>query len=102
MTETEGCRVCGVSEIPHRAAEMTGDTKHQFSTDGSLKAVDPQSRARQQRQSQPILVVGAIDTGLRKLLLDKGILTNEDFATLLSPGPGDEGDRGTGETQSPE
>lgn len=98
---SDGCRVCGSQdEQLHRTKEQDGILNHQWSTTGELIRVakTPPSRARQ----TPILVVGGIDTGLRKLLLDKGILTHEDFASLLSSGPGTEGDRGDRETPTPE
>jgi hypothetical protein len=99
-TEGSPCLLCGKNELPHAQAEARGEINHRWTDTGKLIPVDPKSR-RKSPQS-PILVVGAVDTGLRKLLLDKGLLTHEDFASLLGAGPSTEGDRGAGETPSSE
>lgn len=93
MTNEEPCSICGGTEDEHDVLN------HEYNLHNQLI---PKNRKKSTpRGQQPILVVGAIDTGLRRLLLEKGILTNEDFATLFSAGTGADGDRGAGETQSP-
>lgn len=93
MMSEEPCSICGGDKDEHEVLN------HEWNLYNQLIPRDRKKPTP--RGQQPILVVGAIDTGLRRLLLEKGILTNEDFATLLSAGTSADGDRGTGETQSP-
>ena len=96
MTD-DRCAVCGTEETPHREAEAAGKIRHRFSVDGKLEAVRSEP---QRRQGQiPIMVVGAVDVNLRQLLHQKGILTDEDLAALLNPGPRIAGDREPGQTE---
>jgi hypothetical protein len=46
-------------------------------------------------------MVGAIDFELRRVLLEKGIINNEDFAALYHLGASAPGDREAGEAPSP-
>lgn len=73
------CLVCGTDRDDH------GPMNHQFSEDGELRPVDRSTPRRQKNPQPTVIVAGAIDMPLRKLLLDKGILTSEDFAALLDP-----------------
>jgi hypothetical protein len=86
------CSICGSPKEHHDRMNHEYNLHNQLITRSNTS---PKATAQ-----QPILVVGAIDTGLRRLLLEKGILTNEDFATLFSVGASTEGDRGTGEIPS--
>lgn len=100
--KTDGCGICGEDdESKHRAAEQLGSLNHQWSTTGALIPVQRNGSTRPPRPQQPIMVVGALDLALRRLLVDKGILTDADLASLLSPGLGNDGDRGTGATPPP-
>lgn len=93
MTTEEPCSICGAPKDDH------GGMNHEFNLHNQLIPKSPTRPTP--RAQQPIFVVGAIDTSLRKLLLDKGIISHEDLASLFSAGAGTEGDRATGQAESP-
>ena len=85
----EVCSICGGSEDEH------GSLHHEFNLNNQLI---PRSREVKRPKVERIpTVVGAIDLELRHILLEKGIITNEDFAALRNPGAGAAGDREAGE-----
>lgn len=89
----DACSICGGSKDEHE------DMNHEFNLNNELITKD--KSPRQQRQRVVPTVVGAYDIELRRILLDKGIITNEDFTALRNPGTCASGDREAGETPSP-
>jgi hypothetical protein len=88
------CLICGETDRDRHT-----DRNHQFSEDGELRPVDRSTPRRQNNPQPTVIVAGAIDMPLRKLLLDKGLLTSEDFAALLDSAESSLGrDRGHRET----
>lgn len=87
----EACTICGGTKDEHE------ELNHEFNLNNQL--IPKQRTASRPQSRAPIMVVGAIDTQLRKILLDKGILTNEDFAPVRNSGSGPDGDRETGSTE---
>lgn len=85
------CYICGgIGRGPHSQKEQSGEVNHKFSENGDLV---PVQRGSAQRPSNPqVIVAGAIDAPLRRLLIKKGILTDEDFSSLLDPGTSTSGD----------
>jgi hypothetical protein len=85
------CGVCGTPQGQH------GGMNHKFSAEGILEVVEPQ---KQRKSSAP----SSIDIPLRLLLIDKGLITQEDLTVkemqlrdklrgAAAPGRGDpEGD----------
>lgn len=89
----EPCTICGNAEDEHDAMN------HQYNLNHELITKVRSTPAKQRRQTNQIMVVGAMDTDLRRILLDKGIITGEDFAALRDPGTGPAGDRATGQAE---
>lgn len=84
------CSICGGTEDDHKMLH------HQFNLHNQLipkKTLEPKAQV----QRVPT-VIGGIDLELRHILLEKGIITNEDFTALRNPGGGPSGNRETGET----
>lgn len=86
----EICSICGGCKDDHEILN------HEFNLNNQLI---PKDRSTPKRQPAGIpMVVGAIDIDLRRILLEKGIINNEDFTALRHPRTGTAGDRETGET----
>jgi hypothetical protein len=98
---SDRCSLCGLEEEPHAQAEADRRVNHRWSPNGDLIPLPPAGNSAPRQPQQPIMVVGAIDTTLRKILLRKGIITDEDFTAILDPGSSAEGNRGDRETPSP-
>lgn len=101
MYEPPRCGICGLLRGEHDDREALGTTNHEFNEAGDLIPKDRAKAQRPQTQSFP-RVIGVYDLELRKILLDKGIISNEDFAALLNPGTRASRDRETGEAPSSE
>lgn len=85
----DACSICGGSKDEHEALN------HEFNLHNQLI---PKERSKPRPQPRQIpTVIGGIDIELRRVLLEKGIITNEDFTSLRHPGAGAPGDRETGE-----
>jgi hypothetical protein len=99
---SERCWVCGSDDRP-RHDELVANyvIHHRWSPNGDLVRAERPLPASPKQPRQQIMVVGAVDTTLRKILMDKGIISDQDFAALLDPGDSTDGDRGSGETPSP-
>lgn len=99
---SERCGICGSDDRPYHDELVANKVlHHKWSVDGNLEAVHPTPPAKRQPPKNQIMVVGAIDISLRKLLHDKGIISDEDFAALCNPGTRPAGDREAGEAPSP-
>lgn len=97
---TDQCLVCGIYKPEHDKAEFLRTVNHRFSNDGALEALPKPPPGKKSPSRPQIMVVGAVDVALRQLLVDKGILTHEDLATLLDPGTGTAGNPEDRETES--
>lgn len=100
MYEVTRCGLCSRGEGEHAALEELGQINHRFSENGNLEQID-RSTPKKQPRAVPT-VVGAYDMELRRILLDKGIISHEDFTALRNPGAGASGDREAGEAPSSE
>lgn len=96
----ELCEICSVDRPTHRNRESRGELNHRFSEEGELVQLE-RPTPRQQQPSRIQTMVGAIDFELRRVLLEKGIINNEDFAALYHLGASAPGDREAGEAPSP-
>lgn len=89
------CSICAGSKDEHE------EMNHEFNLNNELIPKDRSTPKMKQPRSMP-RVVGAYDIELRQILLNKGIISHEDFAALRNLGAGATGDRETGETEGSE
>lgn len=92
MSET--CSICGKDKDSH--AELN----HEFNTNGQLIPKAKPVPSNKPQQVRSATVIGAWDLELRQVLVNKGIITNEDLASLRNPNPGPTGDREAGQGES--
>lgn len=101
MKMDDRCGICDSDEPEqHQLDEANGVIHHRWSIAGDLVPVD--RRPQKQRQQPPITVIRSVDTSLRRLLMEKGVLTDEDIATLFNFDLGIARDRETGPTKGTE
>jgi len=100
MTTTDPCLICGLDEREHKAQEAAGKIRHAWTNTGELVVSQAKLSAQPRRQPQ-VVIANGVDLQLRRILMDKGIISNEDFTALLDPGHGDLGDREDREAQTP-
>lgn len=100
MTTTDPCLICGVGEHQHKAQETAGDIRHAWTNTGELVVSQARLGPAPRRQPQ-VVIANGVDLQLRRILMDKGIISNEDFTALLDPGHSDLGDREDREAQTP-
>lgn len=86
------CSICGGSKEDHEMLH------HEFNLFNQLIPKHKPQKANQPVQRVPT-VIGGIDLELRHILLEKGIISNEDFTALRNPGGSPSRDRATGETE---
>lgn len=81
------CKICGKDVDRHRDLESDGIINHKFSRDGALETLERAGKKTDRRQE--VMVVPGADLTLRKLLIEKGILSEQDFidAGALGSGP---------------
>jgi len=90
------CKICGmVGQTPHIEAEQAGIRNHKFSENGELVTTDRRPKSVAQTQA-PTVIIRTVDTSLRHLLFQKGIIDDADLATLFNLDLGIARDRETG------
>lgn len=93
MTDEERCSICGKNREQHQELETQRVIHHQFSSNGELLEID---RTPKNKSQQEVMVVPGADILLRRLLLEKGVLSESDFLDSGAAGVGLVGDRPTG------
>lgn len=101
MTDEPLCPICGKNETEHRELEAQRILNHQFSRNGELNPTDRSPKAPQKRESEIMVLPGA-DLLLRKLLVEKGVLSESDFSDAGAIGWQRGADRGNRSEESPE
>jgi hypothetical protein len=91
MTET--CGLCGKDRDSH------DELNHEFNTNGQLIPKAKPSPSNRPQQVRSATVIGAWDLELRQVLVNKGIITNEDLASLRNSQPSPARDREAGQTE---
>lgn len=76
MSKTKYCGLCKLDEETHKKFERNGKVHHVFSEAGKLKRVK-----EQKGQATPAPVISG-DPALRLLLIEKGIITDDDLARV--------------------
>lgn len=89
----QSCGVCGMGKLAHDKAEFLKTINHVWNAEGELIQVKPEPP---KPRTQAIVIV---DAELREILLRKGVITVEDFASLRDSRPGTAGDREAGQAE---
>jgi hypothetical protein len=90
------CQICGiVGKTAHTEAEEAGIRNHKFSENGELVTTDRRPKAVAQTQA-PTVIIRTVDTSLRRLLFQKGVLDDADLASLFNFDLGSARDREAG------
>lgn len=93
MTEEEFlCKICGKNPDEHKELENLKILNHQFSNDGELNPTDRSPQKPEKKNSEVMVLPGA-DLLLRKLLVEKGVLSDSDFSDAGAIGWQRGGDR---------
>lgn len=71
---------------------------HEFNLNNQLIPKHKSDKSTERVQRVPT-VIGGIDLELRHILLEKGIISNEDFTALRNPGGSPSRDRASGEAE---
>lgn len=84
LADHDECAHCSLTRDQHKAAESAGEVNHVFSTDGSLTQVMPKTSKTEPRGGQNVVIAPAPDLMLRKLLVELGVITQEQFEGLFT------------------
>lgn len=79
------CAHCSLTRDQHKTAESAGRVNHMFSVDGSLAPVERTPPQAPQGGAPQIIVAPAPDIMLRKMLLELGVITQEQYQRLFGP-----------------
>lgn len=93
MYELDPCVLCDTPRGEHADKEARQILHHKFTEEGgTLVAVqDTPSKKVSPRLHTPT-VIGAYDLELRQILINKGLISHEDFTALRQPGSRPAGD----------
>lgn len=86
MTETpeeiaeDTCQICGKGWREHQDLTNRGIINHEFSRNGELTPVDRSPKKKQQKSPNEVMVVPGVDLLVRRLLVEKGVLSEADLA----------------------
>lgn len=97
---SEGCRVCEVPEDEHRQLESRGVIHHKYSITGEIEKIERQPVKRKVAANE-VMVVPGVDITLRQLLVEKGLLTEEELDLAGAIGYQSGGDRSPGASEEP-
>lgn len=89
MMNDDPCKVCGVPLVEHTVKETVGEIMHRHSKDGQLVRVSRDKGTEQTPSSEShgrqinIVVSPAPDLALRRLLVELGVLTEAQLASVV-------------------
>lgn len=77
------CCFCGVAKDIHLAQEKVGDKQHRWSQDSSnMVVVDRETAQTPSAPGTNVILAPQPDLALRRLLVDRGVLTEGDLEIL--------------------
>lgn len=78
------CAWCGIPKAEHARREGTRETNHRWAAgkEGGITLVDDGPAAAQPGNAPRIAIMPAPDLALRRLLVSKGILTEDELGAL--------------------
>lgn len=74
----EVCGLCSLDKETHKMFERNGKVHHKFSVEGKLKRIKEEDKVKAGKPAQVI----SGDPALRLLLIEKGIITDDDLARV--------------------